>query len=75
MKNLKHLPSMLGILFVITCSNALVLGQGNKDFATVTSLGSSVRFDISASYSTVTLTVLAPDGRAYSKEYKAGSLS
>ena len=71
MKNLKHLPSMLGILFVITCSN--VLGQENKDFATVTSLGSSVRFEISASYSTVTLTVLSPDGRSYSKEYKAGS--
>ena len=62
---------MLGILFIITCSN--VLGQENKDFATVTSLGSSVRFEISASYSTVTLTVLSPDGRAYSKEYKAGS--
>ena len=61
---------MLGILFVITCSN--VLGQ-EKDFATVTSLGSSVRFEISATYSTVTLTVLSPDGRAYSKEFKPGS--
>lgn len=71
MKNLKHLPSMLGILFLITCSN--VLAQENKDFATVTSLGSSVRFDISATYSTATLTVLSPDGRSYSKEYKAGS--
>lgn len=73
MKNLKHLPSMLGILFVISCSNVLVLGQGEKDFASVVNLGSSVRFEISASYSTVTLTVSSPDGRVYSKEYKSGS--
>jgi endosialidase-like protein len=73
MKNLKHVPSMLGILFVISCSNVLVLGQGDKDFASVVNLGSSVRFEISASYSTVTLSVSSPDGRVYNKEYKSGS--
>ena len=72
MKNLKHLPSMLGILFVVSCFNVLVMAQGDKDFASVTSLGSSVRFDVKAEYDTVTLSVLAPDGRVYSKEYKAG---
>ncbi|HJU91815.1 MAG TPA: tail fiber domain-containing protein [Pyrinomonadaceae bacterium] len=62
---------MLGILFVITCFNVVVLGQ-EKDFATVTSLGSSVRFDLNASYETVTLSVLSPDGRVFSREFKAG---
>ena len=73
MKNLKHLPSVLGILLVVTSFNVLVLGQSDKDLATVTSLGSSIRFDVSASHATVTLSVLAPDGRVYSKEYKAGT--
>ena len=73
MKNLKHLPSMLGILFVVTCFNVLVMAQSDKDFASVTSLGSSVRFDVKAEYDTVTLSVLAPDGRAYSREYKPGT--
>jgi hypothetical protein len=73
MKNLKHLPSVLSILFVVTFFNVLVVAQENKDFATVTNSGSSIRFDISASYSTATLTVSAPDGRVYNKEFKAGS--
>ena len=72
MKNLKHLPSVLGILFVVTFSSGLVLAQGDKDFATVTSLGSSVRFELKAEYETVTLSVLVPDGRVYTREYKAG---
>jgi hypothetical protein len=73
MKNLKHLRSVLGILLVVTSFNVLVLGQSDKDLATVTNLGSSIRFDVSASHATVTLSVLAPDGRAYSKEFKAGT--
>jgi endosialidase-like protein len=73
MKNLKHLPSVLGILLVVTSFNVLVLGQSDKDLANVTNFGSSIRFDVSASHATVTLSVLAPDGRVYKKEYKAGT--
>ena len=73
MKNLKHLPSVLGILFLVTTFNTVVLGQGEKEIATATSLGSSIRFDVSPSHDSVTLTVLAPDGRAFSREFKAGT--
>ena len=31
MKNLKHLPSMLSIAFVLACFNVLVLAQSNDD--------------------------------------------
>ncbi|HEX6648200.1 MAG TPA: tail fiber domain-containing protein [Pyrinomonadaceae bacterium] len=72
MKNLKHLPSMLSIVFLVTSFNVLVLGQ-SEQLANVTSLGSSVRFDLSASCETVTLSVLAPDGRVFSKEFKCGT--
>ena len=76
MKTIKHLPSMLTIVFVLACFNVLVLGQSSDDknnFANVTSLASSVRFDISAANAGVTLTVIGPDDFAYSKEYKSGT--
>jgi hypothetical protein len=74
MKTIKHLPSVLSIVFVLACFNVLVMGQSSdKDFATVTSLGSSVRFDISAANAGVTLTVIGPDDLGYTKEFKSGA--
>ena len=76
MKNFKHLPSLLSIAFVIACFNVLVLGQANEDknpFATVSGFGANVRFDISAPNSGVTLTVIGPDGQAFTKEFKSGN--
>jgi Chaperone of endosialidase len=74
MKNLKHLPSMLSIVFVVACLNASVLGQSSEDkFATISGFGSSVRFDVAAPHSAVTLTVLAPDGQTFTKEFQHGS--
>src|ERR1044072_187303 len=73
MKNLKHLPSVLSIAFVLACFNVLVLAQSNDQFANVTSLGSSVRFDVGAPHASVTLTVTGPDGIAFSKEFKSGN--
>jgi hypothetical protein len=66
---------MLSIIFVIACFNVLVLGQSNddKNFASITSLGASVRFDVGAPHAAVTLTVIGPDGYAYSKEFKSGN--
>ena len=74
MKNLKHLPSVLSIAFVLACFNVLVLAQSNEDknqFAGISSLGSSVRFDVNAPHAAVTLTVIGPDGIAFSKEFKS----
>src|SRR5829696_3354330 len=71
----KHLPSMLITLFVLACFNVLVLGQSNDDknhFATISSLGSSVKFDVAAPHAAVTLTVIGPDGVEFSKEFKSG---
>ena len=76
MKTMKHLPSMLSIVFVLACFNVLVLGQSNDEknrFATITGLGSSVRFDVNAPHAAVTLSVIGPDGVAFSKEFKSGN--
>jgi hypothetical protein len=75
MKNLKHLPLVIRIVFVVACFNLLVLGQsGDKNqFAAVNSLGSIVRFDVGVPHAAVTLTVIGPDGVSFSKEFKAGN--
>ena len=78
MKNLKHLPSMLSIVFVLTCFNLSILGQSTEDknqFAAVSSFGSSVRFDVAAPNAAVTLTVIGPDGQSCSKEFKSGNVA
>jgi len=72
MKTIKHLPSVLTILFVVASFN-LVLGQSNDHFANISSNGSSVRFDVGAPHAAVTLTVIGPDGVAFSKEFKSGN--
>lgn len=72
MKTIKHLPSMLTIVFVLACFN-LVLGQSNDHFANISSFGSSVRFDVGAPHAAVTLTVIGPEGVTFSKEFKSGN--
>jgi hypothetical protein len=76
MKTIKHLPSMLTIVFVLACFNILVLAQSNDDknqFAAISSFGSNVRFDVGVPHASVTLTVIGPDGVAFTKEFKSGN--
>jgi len=76
MKNLKHLPIVIRIVFVVACFNVFALAQSNVDknqFSAVSSFGSSVRFDVSVSHAAVTLTVIGPDGQSFSREFKAGN--
>jgi Chaperone of endosialidase len=73
MKTIKHLPSMLSIVFVLACFNVLVLGQSNDQFATISGGSSSVKFDVSATNAGITLTVIGPDDVAYTKEFKSGT--
>src|ERR1700741_3483029 len=76
MKNLKHLPSVLSIAFVFACFSVVALGQSTEDknqFAGITNLGSSLRFEISVAHESGSLTVTGPDGFAYTKDFKFGS--
>ncbi|HET9527223.1 MAG TPA: tail fiber domain-containing protein [Pyrinomonadaceae bacterium] len=75
MKNRKHLPSVLCFVFVIAACN-VVLAQSSEDrnqFAAVTAIGSGVRWDVAGPHAAVTLTVSAPDGQVFSKEFPAGT--
>lgn len=73
MKNRKHLPSVL-CLFLLTafCTTALAQSTENQ-FASMTGLGSSVRWEVAGPHAAVTLTVAAPDGQVFSKEFAAGT--
>jgi len=75
MKNRKHLPSMLSIVFALACFNGLVLGQTSENknlIANVTGAGLSIRFDVLTQNAGSTLTVVGPDGEDFVKEFKAG---
>jgi hypothetical protein len=76
MKNLKSVSAIIGIVFVVACAHISASAQTAEDrnkLAAVNASGSSVRWDVTAPYSSLTLTVAAPDGRVFSKEFKGGS--
>ena len=74
MKNLKGLPSLLGIAFVIATFNVIVLGQANENqIARLSNSGAGVRFDVGAPHASVTLTVIGPDDFSFTKEFKNGN--
>jgi hypothetical protein len=47
--------------------------SNDGNLANVIGGGSSVRFDVLAQNAGATLTVTAPDGRSFSKEFRAGA--
>ena len=71
MKN-RRLLSVLCLLFVIA-SGGRALAQSSDNFAAITGLGSSVRWDVAGPHAAVTLTVSSPDGQVFSKEFAAGT--
>ena len=76
MKSLKCLTLVLCMIFVVTCLHVSVSGQSAEDknkLAAISSMGSSVRWDVAAPNSGVTMTIAAPDGRVFRKEFPAGS--
>jgi hypothetical protein len=76
MKNQKFLPTILCLVFALACFSAAAFGQTTDDktrFAPISGSGSSVRWDVPLQYSSLTLTVSAPDGQVFRKELKAGA--
>ncbi|HVF22286.1 MAG TPA: hypothetical protein VM941_04390, partial [Pyrinomonadaceae bacterium] len=75
MKNLRHVPSVLCFLFVLaSCSTALAQSADDRNqFAAITGMGSSVRWDVAGPHAAVTLTVSSPDGQVFTKEFASGT--
>jgi hypothetical protein len=76
MKDLKWFPCVLFSLLLIVCFQVSVLGQVMDDknkLATISGMGSGVRWEVVTPYSAVTLTISAPDGRVFRNEFKWGA--
>lgn len=74
MNNLKHIRFLLCTLFIVACQ-VLVAAQTNDSksrLATISSAGSSVRWEMTAPNSGVTMTISAPDGRIFRREFRRG---
>src|SRR5258705_9693158 len=76
MKNLKYITSIFSMPLVVVCLYISASGQTAEDMnrlATISGAGSSVRWDVSAANAGGTVTILAPDGRVFRREFKSGA--
>ena len=73
MNNLKSVHAIVRVIFVVVCLQILALGQAaDNKLATISASGLSVRWDVSAAHAELTLTISAPDGQVFRKEFKGG---
>jgi hypothetical protein len=73
MRNPKSFVLVVFAALIFACLQTAALGQANNNnFANMTGGGSSVKWDVSVPYSVVTLTISAPDGRVFRREFRAG---
>jgi len=73
MKNRKHPISIFCFVLLIAACNAVLAQTDDRQFASITGLGSSVRWDVAGPHAAVTLSVATPDGQVISKEFAAGT--
>lgn len=76
MKKISALPALLCMMFIVACLHTSAFGQSAEDknpLTAMTSSGSSVRWDVAGPYSSLVMTVSAPDGRVFRKEFKGGT--
>ena len=79
MRNQRSFALGIFTALVLACLGTAALGQTPSQeaketkLANMTAQGAGVRWDMSAPYSTLTMTVSAPDGRVFQKEFRAGA--
>src|SRR5438132_3946551 len=76
MKILKCTTTMLCVGLAVACFHVSVLAQtveSKREPATITASASGVRWNVTAQYSDLTMTVSAPDGQVFRKDFGAGA--
>lgn len=74
---MKYQKSFVAVLFVavaFVCLQTAALGQGASQAANVRAEGMGVRFDSTIQHTGATLTISAPDGNVYRREFGAGAV-
>jgi Chaperone of endosialidase len=73
MKNLRSVHAIVRVLLVIACFQMLVLAQALDDKnkgVTISGSGLSVKWDVAVPHTELTLTISAPDGQVFRREFK-----
>jgi hypothetical protein len=74
MNNLKSVLAFGRVVLVVACFQMLVFGQAGDDKkVNLTSNGSSVRWEVAAPHAELTLTISAPDGQVFRKEFRGAT--
>src|SRR5437660_8798894 len=76
MKIQKFVPTVLCVGLAVVCFHVSVLAQtaeSKREPAAITANAAGVRWNVPAQYSALTMTVSAPDGQVFSKEFRAGA--
>lgn len=73
MKSLRFFTLAVFAVLTLACFQATALGQAKDNLANLTGGGASVRWEVLVANSGVSLTIAAPDGRSFRKDYEAGA--
>jgi hypothetical protein len=75
MKNRKSFALVIFAGLIFACLQTATLGQTSNEgkLASVTSNGSSVKWAVTVANNGMNLTISAPDGRSFTREYRAGT--
>jgi Chaperone of endosialidase len=74
MNNLRSAHAFVRVLLVVACFQILALGQAADDKkVTITASGLSVKWDVAAPHSALTLTISTPDGQVFQKEFSGNA--
>jgi hypothetical protein len=74
MKSLRVFALAVFVVLTLVCFQAIALGQTAKEnLANMSGGGASVKWEVVVANSGVSLTIAAPDGRSFRKDYEAGA--
>ena len=76
MIKLRSLIAMLSVVLTVSCVQMIASGQSAEDknkIATMTAGSSGIRWDVYTQNAGATLTISAPDGQVFQKEFPAGA--
>ncbi|HKP35417.1 MAG TPA: tail fiber domain-containing protein [Pyrinomonadaceae bacterium] len=73
MKSLRFFTLAAFAVLSLVCFQAVALGQAKDNLANMSGGGASVRWEVVVANSGVSLTIAAPDGRSFRKDYEGGA--
>lgn len=72
MNNLRSVHGIVRVILVVACFQLLAFAQAS-DKVTISGSGLNVKWDVAVPHSELTLTISAPDGQVFRKEFKGRS--